>query len=779
MAETVLNPPPGFVLVRRLISWQQTHAGNLVTTVEHSDGSQGEVQINYLGDGVWRVRFSPHSTDIPHLPILVDLPQPQPFQIKESSSELVINGGVTRLVIRRAPWRLAFETESGRTLWRENPDDVDGLNRLFILPLGFVRAPSGAVTHITEAFHISPGEHLYGLGEKFTHLDKVGQRIDCWTLDALGAASERAYKNVPLIISSKGCGLFIHTANRCRFDLGAQSCESATLELEGGVLDFFLLTGETLADVLRLYTDLTGRAPLPPRWSFGVWLSGSGAYRDDTSIRQLAEAANEYDIPCDVIHIDPWWMRWRHYADFQWDYKAFPDPEKLLKDLHAAGLKLSVWQHPYISVESDPFVEGRERGYFALKPDGQVYVIDYGLSLSTLPGNITGVTDEHSSWNARVSIIDLTNPQAVEWYKGLMRPVLLQGVDVFKTDFGEDIPADACFADGRNGAELHNLYPLLYNKAVFELTQEVKGSGVVWARSGWAGSQRYPVCWSGDPACTWDSLAFTMRGGLSLGLSGVPFWSNDIGGYRGHPSEALYIRWAQFGLLCSHARCHGESQREPWYFGERAVAIFRHYARLRYRLFPYLYSCAHQATLSGLPVLRAMPLAFPHDPNCADKDFQYMLGPDLLLAPVIREDNQCGVYLPPGEWFDIWSDQKFHGPQTMNLNMALEQMPIFVRAGAALPMMVPANRIPSGSVDPLIVHIYPDAGGVESESVLFEDEGETHFTFCIEDSRLKLSWTTPLQRTLSFHIHPGSGLDDVPDGLLLTGQNGSFEWEVS
>jgi alpha-D-xyloside xylohydrolase len=195
------------------------------------------------------------------------------------------------------------------------------------------------------------------------------------------------------------------------------------------------------------------------------------------------------------------------------------------------------------------------------------------------------------------------------------------GVDVFKTDFGEDVPRDAVFGDGQTGATMHNLYPLLYNQAVSDVTQQEKGYSLVWSRSGTAGSQRFPVCWSGDPAADWDSLACTIRGGLSIGMSGIPFWTSDIGGYRGMPTPELYVRWAQFSIFCSHTRMHGDSPREPWVFGDEAVEIVRKYLQLRYQLFPYIYSAAYEANRTGMPVIRAMPLAFPDDVNTYDKDF--------------------------------------------------------------------------------------------------------------------------------------------------------------
>jgi alpha-D-xyloside xylohydrolase len=297
---------------------------------------------------------------------------------------------------------------------------------------------------------------------------------------------------------------------------------------------------------------------------------------------------------------------------------------------------------------------------------------------------------------------------------------------------------------------MHNLYPLVYNQAVFEVTQEVKGAGLVWARSGWAGMQRYPVCWSGDPASQWDSLAFTLRGGLSLGLSGVPFWSHDVGGYRGHPGEKLYIRWAQFGLFCSHTRCHGESQREPWFFGPRAVEIFRRYARLRYQLFPYLYSAAIEASQTGLPVIRAMPLAYPEDPNTYDKDLQYLFGPSILVAPVYDESDRRSVYLPEGTWFETWTGQEWEGPRSISLSAPIDCLPLFVRAGSIIPMIRPANRIPAGKIDPLILDIYPSG---HFSYLLREDEGTTLFEGTSRDGRFDLSWEGPVDREFVVRAH--------------------------
>jgi len=776
MPLSLLTPPPGFEFVTRLTSWR-VEDGALRADAATSAGRAVEITLRAESPQVWRISFVPDGVPLPALPLVVgDIGPSVRLEVQETKDGIIARGAALTLEISREPWCLTFRDANERVVCRENPFDVDGLNRLFIRPLGFARDANGAVTLITESFHLRADEHLFGLGEKFTPLDKTRQRIVSWTVDALGAASERAYKNVPLLISTRGYGLFLNTGRRVTYELGTESCETYTIVLDAPYLDAYIIYGPTPAEIIERYTRLTGRAPVPPKWSFGVWLSGGGRYRDERAIRELAAGAAKHDLPCDVIHIDTWWMRLRQYADFEWDRAAFPNPEKLIEELHAQNLNLSVWQHPYISVESPLFASGAQRGYFARRSDGDVYVIDYGLSLSSLPSGVVQVAAPDASWNARVGIIDLTNSDAVEWYKALMRPTLEMGLDAFKTDFGEDIPGDACFANGMTGAEMRNLYPLLYNRAVFEVTQELKGTGIVWGRSAYAGSQRYPTYWSGDPACDWDSLACTIRGGLSFGLSGVPFWSNDIGGYRGAPSEKLYIRWAQFGLMCSHARCHGESPREPWRYGERAVEIFRRYARLRYELFPYLYACAHEAARTGLPVLRAMPLAFPDDPNTFDKDLQFMFGPWLLVAPLYDESDERRVYLPPGRWIDFWSGDTYDGPNTLTLHAPLDKLPLFVRGGALLPRMRPANRIPRDLVDPLIMEVYP---GGASHYHLYEDESVTALTSAQDATNVTLEWVGGAARTMLLRFVRVGKPTRVEWGKLGEALSEYDEWDVN
>jgi alpha-D-xyloside xylohydrolase len=750
------DAPPGYVQVMRL-SKITVDRNSAVCTVATSSGEQAEIRFHLIERGIWQWIFQPPETAAQHptgiIPEMSDTTFP--LAMKETPTEYLLSGGDLTLHLARNPWSFSFIDASGAIVFRDNPGDVDGLGRPFVLPLGYVRDDAG-VKQVVFSFHLDADEHLFGLGEKFTRVDKIGQRIVSWTQDAFGSTSERSHKNIPFLISSRGYGLLLDTGARITWDMGTSSCQSATVTTDSPSITGYLIGGNTPASILARYADLTGHAPVPPKWSFGLWVSSGGTYRDRAAMERLVDGLAEHRIPADVVHVDPWWMQWRAYCDFRWDTVAFPDPGGFIRTLHAEGLKLCLWEHPYISVESDLFDVGARSGFFVRRSDGTVYIIDYGLSMAPRPDGVVREATPENSWNARVAIVDLTLPAALAWYQDLHRPLLRMGVDVFKTDFGEDIPVDAVFANGQSGWQMHNLYPLLYNEAVAEVTRQEAGVGIVWGRAGTAGSQRTPVCWSGDPAADFESLACTIRGGLSIGLSGVPFWSNDIGGYRGMPDAELYVRWAQFGLLCSHSRMHGDSPREPWHFGNAALSIVRRYIDLRYQLFPYLYSCAHEAHRTGLPVLRAMPLAFPGDPNTYDRDLQFMFGPWLLVAPIVNRAGERSVYLPEGTWFDYWNGRVIQGSRSVHIQAPLEMLPLYVRAGAVIPMMTAASRIPAGKIDPLIIDLY--LGG-ESQYEFFEDDGSTRFVLLQHAHGYSLEWSGPTERQMAFRVHtpPGDG----------------------
>jgi len=672
-----VTAPDDPLLVSELVSWRRD-GEDLALRARLSDGASIEVRATPWSPHVWRIRLGdgPEASS----PLLVEREGSGPdWTAEEDPSRLIVRTGALDLEVRKRPWRLSFLDARGEPVCRESADDVDVLGRPCAPSLG--TGPFGP--RAREGMLLRRDEHLFGLGERFTALDHRGRRVALWTEDALCTTTGRAYKNVPFLMSTAGYGLFANTTRRVDLSLGADSVRAWTLEVAGPSLDYFAILGPELPAILDRYTRLTGRPGLPPDWSFGLWMSGTGAYRTQAEIEALARGMRERDIPCEVIHVEPWWMRPRMYADFVWNREAFPDPEGLVRRLGEMGYRLSLYEHPYVSVESELFREGSARGHFARRPGGEVYVIDYGLSRAPRPGEeAAGPSD---TWNAPVAIVDFTSPDAVAWWKELHRPLLELGVAAFKTDFGEDVPPDARFADGSTGEEMHNLYPLLYNRAVYEITREVAGEGIVWSRSGWAGSQRYPTCWGGDPACDHDSLAAALRGGLSLGLSGVPFWSHDIGGYRGTPDERLYVRWAQLGLLSPHARCHGEPAREPWRIGPRAEEIFRRYAKLRQELLPYVCRQARESCRTGMPLARPLVLELPDDPVAWSIDDEFLLGDDLLVAPVLDASDRRRVWFPPGRWIDWWSGREHEGERWEEVAAPLEILPLFLREGAESP----------------------------------------------------------------------------------------------
>jgi alpha-D-xyloside xylohydrolase len=363
-------------------------------------------------------------------------------------------------------------------------------------------------------------------------------------------------------------------------------------------------------------------------------------YRDRPQVEEVVTRFRQLGIPLDVVHLDPLWMKERKKhildaCDFVWDQEAFPDEQGFIQWLGERGVKLSLWENPYIYRDTPTYRLALRRGYLVRLPDG---------------------TPAPCMENGDAAIVDFTNPRAYRWWQRKHVPHLRMGVPTFKTDYGEGVPEEAVFSDGRTGVQAHNLYPLLYNRAVFEVIQRERGEAIVFGRSGYAGSQRYPINWMGDSQCTWNGMAGALRGGLSLGLSGVSFWSHDVGGFINPdnfqpPHPTLYIRWAQWGLLSSHTRFHGVGPREPWHFGEKAVKVVREFAHLRYRLLPYLYALAHEAHETGLPVVRPLWLEYPDDPHSPYIDRQYLLGPYLLVAPVFNDEGRCNVYLPSGRWY--------------------------------------------------------------------------------------------------------------------------------
>jgi len=527
---------------------------------------------------------------------------------------------------------------------------------------------SGGQSYMREELDLSVGELVYGLGERFTAFVKNGQIVDIWNKDG-GTSSEQAYKNIPFYVTNKGYGVFVNDPGAVSFEVASEKVKKVQFSVPGQSIEYFVIDGPDPKGVLSKYTDLTGKPALPPAWTFGLWLTTSFTTNyDEATVNSFVDGMAERDLPLHVFHFDCFWMRGFHWTDFKWDEEVFPDPEGMLKRLKEKGLKICVWINSYIAQRSRLFEEGKERGYLVKKANGDVW--------------------QWNLWQPGMALVDFTNPDACEWYKGYLRELIDMGVDSFKTDFGERIPTDVVYFDGSDPVKMHNYYTYLYNKVVFEVLEEKlgKNEAALFARSATAGGQKFPVHWGGDCYADYESMAESLRGGLSLGLSGFGFWSHDIGGFENTAPVHVFKRWLAFGLLSSHSRLHGSSSyRVPWAYDKEAVDVTRHFTKLKCRLMPYLFDTAVQATEQGIPSMRAMLLEFPNDPASETLDRQYMLGDSLMVAPVFSEEGEVSYYLPEGKWTHLLSGETVEGGKWRKETYDFFSLPLFVRPNSILP----------------------------------------------------------------------------------------------
>ncbi|KAL7424945.1 hypothetical protein Q5752_000632 [Cryptotrichosporon argae] len=537
------------------------------------------------------------------------------------------------------------------------------------------RVDGGWVRFMLAEVTLSVGETVYGLGERFGPFVKNGQNVGIWNQDG-GTSSEQAYKNVPFYLSSQGYGLFVNHSEEVEFEIGREKCSKIGVSVRGERLEYFVIGGGSMKAALMNYVRLTGKPALPPAWTFGLYLSTSFTTSyDQQTVSGFLKGMKDRGCPVRVFHLDCFWMKRYDWCSFSWDPEAFPDPKQYLADIKREyNVKVCAWINPYISQRSDIFAHGAERGYFIKRTNGDVWQWD--------------------EWQPGMAVVDFTNPAAADWFAGLVTRLLETGVDTIKTDFGERIPhLDVVYQDGSDPVKMHNYYTHLYNTCVFRAIQAAHGAGeaALFARSATAGGQRFPVHWGGDCESSYEAMAETLRGGLSLAASGFAFWSHDIGGFEGHPPEDVFCRWVAFGLFSSHSRLHGSgSYRVPWNYGEDAVRVTARMVRAKLRLMPYLYAEAIKAHETGLPVLRPMALEFPSDPATAYLDRQYMLGSTLLVAPVFHATTAM-FYIPAGKWTCFWTGEVVTGPQWVRReSYPIDQIPVFVRPGSVL-LLGPEN----------------------------------------------------------------------------------------
>ncbi len=605
---------------------------------------------------VIRVRITHHRGKEGRGPVFEMADEKPEVGFSESEESLTFaSGGLTATIARQGEWGISFTGPAGE------------MTRTGVRNMGYMETGEGPF--MKEELHLSVDEKVYGLGERFTPYIKNGQTVDIWNEDG-GTSSEQSYKNIPFYMTSRGYGVMVNHPERVSFEVGSEKVAKVQFSVPGEELEYLIIGGEGLKGVLVNYTALTGRPALPPAWSFGLWLTTSFTTDyDEQTVTGFVDGMREREIPLHTFHFDCFWMRAYNWCDFAWDRDVFPDPAGMIGRLKEKGLHICLWINPYISQESPLFDEGKAGGYLLKRENGDVWQWDL--------------------WQPGMGIVDFTNPGACRWYEGKLKALMDMGVDTFKTDFGERIPTDVVYFDGSDPQKMHNYYTYLYNSSVFSLLERElgKGKALVFARSATVGGQKFPVHWGGDCSSNYESMAESLRGGLSLCLSGFGFWSHDIGGFESTSTPDVYKRWAAFGLLSTHSRLHGShSYRVPWAYDEESVDVVRFFSRLKCSLMSYLFAGAVTTSETGIPLMRPMVLEFPDDPVCHFLDRQYLLGEALMVAPVFSESGEVSYYLPRGRWTNFLTNDEVEGGRYVTETHGYLSLPLMMRPGKVVPV---------------------------------------------------------------------------------------------
>lgn len=634
------------------------------------------------------------------------------LEVEDDEDVISVSSGRAKLVIDKKQWSMTYYFDGKQKCSSSGRDlaymKTDWKGEYYV-------KSSDQDAYMRQQLSIGVGELIYGMGEQFTPFIRNGQSVDIWNCDG-GTSTDQSYKNIPFYLSNRGYGIYVNHTENVSFEIATEAVDKAEFSVPGETLDYFFIGGDDMKDVLRHYTGLTGRPPLPAPWTFGLWLSTSFTTNyDEDTVMHFIDGMLERGIPLKVFHFDSFWMKEFHWCDFEWDSRVFPDPAGMLHRIKEKGLKICVWINPYVGQASHLFREGVENGYFLKRPDGSVWQWDM--------------------WQPGMAIVDFTNPAACQWYQEKLERLIDMGVDCFKTDFGERIPTDCIYANGMNPVKMHNYYTYLYNKTVYELLERKKGAkdAVVFARSATVGGQKFPVHWGGDCWSSYSAMEQSLRGGLSLLMSGFGFWSHDIGGFEQTSTADVYKRWCAFGLLSSHSRLHGStSYRVPWAYDDEAVDVVRFFTRLKARLMPYLYRAAVQAHEEGIPMMRSMVLEFPNDHMCQYLDRQYMLGDSLLVAPIFNENGIGEYYLPDGVWTNFFTGEQRKGGRWQKDSCGYCDIPLWVRPNSIIAVGAHDDGPEYDYADGVTLRVYAVQDGEAAQTTVYSMNGVPELTATVQ-----------------------------------------------
>ena len=657
----------------------------------------------------------------------------QPLTVTSDEEKLTVTSGGLTLEVGKKNWYMAYR-RGNEVITRSAAKDLACMKTDW--KGDAYDKGDGTETYMRQQLTMGVGELIYGLGERFTAFTKNGQSVAIWNEDG-GTSTYQSYKNIPFYISNKGYGVFVNHPEKVEFEIGTEQVTKTAFSVEGGYLDYYLFNGPSMKEVLERYTDLTGKPSLPAPWTFGLWLSTSFTTNyDEETVMSFVDGMLDRGIPLRTFHFDCFWMKEFHWTDFVWDSRVFPDPKGMLSRIKAKGLNICVWINPYIAQESCLFAEGMEKGYFVKRTNGDVWQWDM--------------------WQPGMALVDFTNPEACAWYQEKLAGLLDMGVDCFKTDFGERIPVDGIeYFDHSDAKKMHNYYTYLYNKTVYDILEKKRGKGeaVLFARSATVGGQKFPVHWGGDCWSDYESMEESLRGGLSLLMSGFGFWAHDIGGFESTSTPDVYKRWVAFGLLSSHSRLHGStSYRVPWAYDEEAVDVVRFFTRLKARLMPYLYKTAIQANKTGVPTMRSMVLEFTEDRTCHYVDKQYMLGDSLLVAPIFNEESLADYYLPAGRWTDFFTGEVKEGGRWIQEKHGYLSVPLLVKENSIVAIGAHDDKPDYDYGEDTELRIYEPVAGTTVTETVYGMDGSEEIKISVTTEEGKISVSVETGKAVSVRL---------------------------
>lgn len=657
----------------------------------------------------------------------------QPLTVTSDEEKLTVTSGGLTLEVGKKNWYMTYR-RGNEVITRSAAKDLACMKTDW--KGDAYDKGDGTETYMRQQLTMGVGELIYGLGERFTAFTKNGQSVAIWNEDG-GTSTYQSYKNIPFYISNKGYGVFVNHPEKVEFEIGTEQVTKTAFSVEGGYLDYYLFNGPSMKEVLERYTDLTGKPSLPAPWTFGLWLSTSFTTNyDEETVMSFVDGMLDRGIPLRTFHFDCFWMKEFHWTDFVWDSRVFPDPKGMLSRIKAKGLNICVWINPYIAQESCLFAEGMEKDYFVKRTNGDVWQWDM--------------------WQPGMALVDFTNPDACTWYQEKLAGLLDMGVDCFKTDFGERIPVDGIeYFDHSDAKKMHNYYTYLYNKTVYDILEKKRGKGeaVLFARSATVGGQKFPVHWGGDCWSDYESMEESLRGGLSLLMSGFGFWAHDIGGFESTSTPDVYKRWVAFGLLSSHSRLHGStSYRVPWAYDEEAVDVVRFFTRLKARLMPYLYKTAIQANKTGVPTMRSMVLEFTEDRTCHYVDKQYMLGDSLLVAPIFNEESLADYYLPAGRWTDFFTGEVKEGGRWIQEKHGYLSVPLLVKENSIVAIGAHDDKPDYDYGEDTELRIYEPVAGTTVTETVYGMDGSEEIKISVTTEEGKISVSVETGKAVSVRL---------------------------